>query len=41
MLLSEILDYYGWVIALVADYPGDLIIPKVYVQEYNWLLICV
>ena len=41
MLLSEILYYKGWVITLVADYPGDLIIPKVDVKEYYWLLICV
>ena len=41
MLLSEILDYKGWVIPLVADYPGDLIIPKVDVQEDYRLLICV
>ena len=41
MLLSECLYYDCWVVALVADYAGDLIIPKVYVKEYNRLLICV
>ena len=39
MLVSELFDNDGWVIALVADYAGDLIIPKVDVKVYYWLLI--
>ena len=39
LVISELFDNDGWVIALVADNAGDLIIPKVDVKVYYWLLI--
>jgi hypothetical protein len=39
VLVSELFDDDGWVIAVVADYAGDLIVPKVDVKVDYWFLI--